>query len=71
MSGGDHNSRSSRASARTGAAWGSIKALSNFDNTVLAEPARPPPPAVDGARLSAASPTARPPPGRSRFGAAD
>ncbi len=35
------SSRSSRASARTGAAWGSIKALSSFDNTVLAEPCSP------------------------------
>jgi hypothetical protein len=34
-------SRSSRASARTSAVFGSTKALSNFERTVLAEPCSP------------------------------
>jgi hypothetical protein len=35
------NSRCSRESARTDAVLGSIKALSNFDSAVLAEPCSP------------------------------
>ena len=39
--GGDHESRSSRESARTGAALGSINAFSSLERTVFAEPCSP------------------------------